>query len=471
LPFLDLISKGDEIAPYTCQIEANEDENFDYAAVELWAPSDCHKVRGILCLILHPLGRGGSTLAHPAPWIKLANHTHCALMAVSFAQSDDPTADWCHAERGTGRALFAALDVLTQKTGIPNLTTAPITIAGVCAAGQFAFHLTAFAPNRIAAFVTIGGGKHDLSKVEAAAKIPALIVVTPDGSPYAIHNLNTLYSEGLSRSAPWRCISENVSNYNAGTCSTKVFSFLESSLDGLADSPQLFKSNQIAEPGPPQYLPVSICGKKLPTLGAAQPVIITLDKIDSSSAEKPTCSLEVSSDPDSPSDAIFVPSRDPILHTDVQKTMPGHWKLNCWLDQEQMPIGSLQIELPIRFTSGGRQILGGTKAILHCSVTGEVMCIPRNLNLGVLKLGETVKISLHFVAKNSVPIFIGSVTSTYPWIKMTSSLANGTPEFWCIVTPPDEAQGEGFGGYLQIKLQSPTQRTLRILYYGSVASK
>jgi pimeloyl-ACP methyl ester carboxylesterase len=465
-PFLDSESRGDEAAPYTCQIEARQDENFDYAAVELWAPASTREVRGILCLVLHPLGHGGAKLAHPAPWIEMANRRGCALMAISFAQSDDPTANWSYAERGTGRALLAALDVLAQETDIPSLKTAPITIVGVCAAGQFAFHLTAFAPTRIKAFVTIGGGKHDLSKIEAAAKASALIIVTPDRAPYAVSNLNALYSKGRSYSAPWVRISENISNYDAGTCSAEVLSFLESSLEPSTDQSKMFRMDVAMEPAASRYLPISICGEKLPILAEVDPATITLKNFDSSPEGKPTCSLEVNSTPKSTLDDIFVPIQDSILHTKVEKTAPGQWKLDCWVDQKELPIGSSRVEVPIRFIDENKQILGGIHATLNCSVSGEVACIPSNLNFGTMKSGKVFKIPLHLVSKSDAPILISSIESTYPWIQMTSSSVNG--DYPCTATPPADIQGQGFAGYFQVKLLSPAHRSLRIFYYGTI---
>jgi pimeloyl-ACP methyl ester carboxylesterase len=471
LPPLVAAEKIDEIAPYDCQIEAKENENFNYSSVELWVPHGCREVRGILCLVLHPLDQGGATLAHPTPWIELANREGCALMAISFAQSSDSSLNWSRAEQGTGRALFAALDVLAQKTGISNLATSPITIAGVCAAGQFAFHLTAFAPTRITAFVTIGGGKHDLSKVEAAAKAPALIVVTPD-RPYAIRNLDALYSEGRAHSAPWYRLSENISNYDAGLCASDVLSFLDSSLAHFKDaSHNPLPANGTMETGPLRYLPVSICGKKLPILGIVQPVTIALGRIDSFSPVKPTCTLEVDCSPGSDVDAIYVPSRSPALQTEIRKTTPGHWNIICQIDQKKLPIGFSRLAVPIRFLHKAKQIPGGALASLTCFVTGDVTWTPQDLNLGALEPGKVFEIPLSFVNKRAAPIQIESVTSTHNWVQFTSSLVNGTPEFRCTVTPPTDIQGQGFGGYLQIKLRSPTYQFLRIFYYGYVNRK
>ena len=460
-------SQASEVTPVTCQVEANSNENFDYAAVKLWN-AESPGLRGILCLVLHPLGAGGSTLVYPGPWIEFANRSHCALMAISFAQSDDPTANWCQAERGTGRALFAALDVLAKKTGNPSLKTVPITIAGVCAAGQFAFHLTAFAPNRIRAFVTIGGGKHDLSKVAAAARIPALIVVTPDRAPYAVANLNALFAEGNSCAAPWRKVSENISNYDAGRFSANALSFLEWSLENPIDSSKAAGPNTAMDSKMSQFLPVSICGERLPELGEVQPSSVTLNKINLLSDSIPTCSFMVSSTPNSTIDNIGIVNQNLILSARVEKIATGQWKVTCCLDRSKIPLGSSRVDVPVRFFRGNKQILGGTRTVLNLTATGEVVCIPAVLNLGTIKTGQPLDAKFHIVSQSAGPILISTIKSTYPWIQMESSPGDGPTAFSCKATPPPEFQGEGFGGYFQIKLQSPTLRDLRIFYFGVV---
>jgi pimeloyl-ACP methyl ester carboxylesterase len=309
---------SNDVIPKICEIEARQNENFDYAAVELWN-AELPDLRGVLCLVLHPLGHGGSTLAHPEPWIELAKRCHCAVMSVSFAQSDDPTANWCQAERGTGRALLAALDILAKETGNSSINTAPITVVGVCAAGQFSFHLAAFAPERIHAFMTIGGGKHDLSKVAAAGQAHALIVVTPDRPPYAVTNLEALYAAGVSRGSPWQKTSEPISNYDAGNFFTQGLSFLESSLkNSTSDSKTADAST--ASSSTPEFLPVSICGQKLVNLAEVLPSMVRLDKINLLSGDVPTCSLEIrSNEGENLVDNIFIPERDPILSTSITK--------------------------------------------------------------------------------------------------------------------------------------------------------
>jgi hypothetical protein len=141
----------------------------------------------------------------------------------------------------------------------------------------------------------------------------------------------------------------------------------------------------------------------------------------------------------------------------------------CRLDRNKLSLGPLHMEVPIRYLRMGNEMLGGTTTSLTGFVTGEIECVPRNLNLGALEAGKTLETKIRLVSKNQTSIKIGAITSTLPWIKaMPHSGADGTMELWCSVNPPVEFRKNGFSGYLQIQMESPTHQLLRVLYYGQL---
>jgi hypothetical protein len=453
---------------YESQIEAGPDENFEFAAVQLWMPTVPEKVRGVLCVILHPLGQGASLLADPEPWIELARSENCALMSVSFAQSDDLTRDWCRAEQGTGRAVLASLSDIALQSGVPSLTTVPVVAVGVCAAGQFAFHLAAFASSRVASFVTIGGGKHDLSKVEAAAAVSALLVTTPDRGPSATQNLQSLYTEGKSLSAPWQVESEPIAQYNAGRCSSRVISFLRCQLAGLGKSAsERTEVNLHLDTAPGTWLPISICGIKLPQVTVNPPTLL-LEPLNSSAGIQ-TQSFTLVAAPKSSVATILTFQSDGAIQTSVREKSPYQWNLECRFDPEKLPLGPFKLAISIRYLAkNNKRILGGERAVLCGFITGSVTWQPVSLNFGPVEAGHASIAFVKIGSRDGGPVRIGEVGCPYPWIEATSSSGPGNTVIKCEARPPLSAKGEEFAGYIRVEMWSPVRRSIKLFCCGSV---
>jgi hypothetical protein len=456
---------------YECQIEARASDNFDYAAVQLWAPPGVKKIRGILCIVLHPLDKGGSRLAYPEPWVRFAWQEKSALLVISFAQSDDLSRDWCRADRGTGHAFFQALDVLKERAGIVNLSTAPITILGVCAAGQFAYHLAAIAPDRVRAFVTIGGGRHDLSKIATAAHISGLIVIATDRSEEAIENLESLYLQGRAHQAPWLRDYETIQQYDKGFCSDRILAYIKSRL-AFADDDGHRGMSQESTTGARKYLPWSVCGERLPVLGRSTPIKVDLGSVDTRYSNLLTCGFEIQSILGSRADDIFVAARSSAVRTSVDKISAGRWAITCQLDYANLPLGPLKFDVPIRFLQSSKQLLGGDTVSFTGFLTGDVGASPRSLNIGGVGAGKSKKISV-FLTSNSSPITDLHVASMHNWIKVSFRKSTENRfELICNLDPPNDLVGKEFSGYLQASWrQSAGDRQMRIYYYGFVLDK
>ena len=457
---------AEPVTLYETQIEGGASGNFDYAIAQLWVSPPCHVVRGVLCIVLHPLGQRGSRLAHPGPWIDLARREHCALMAISFAPSNDPTRNWCCADQGSGRALLTSLDVLARKSGIASLSTAHLVMAGVCAAGQFGFHFAAFAPGRVTSFVTIGGGKHDLSKIGLASSASALVVVTPDRGVRAVQNLQSLYACGHALTASWKSVSEPIAKYDAGYCSSNVISFLQSALAHLWTSDHSIVVDKVN--APTRYLPISICGEKLSLQAIALPTRIILPQSTPPSSVQ-TCFFDVERIQNSSIDAINILTQSDAVRATAVNIGTGKWRVRCVVNQEKLLLGTSNLELSIRFLKQGSQVLGGIKETLTDFVEGDLRWNPRNIDFGVLTPGMPSSVRIQISSKYHIPIVIEQITCKQAGVKIASHIGtDGDSELWCTATPSACSQGTGFSGYLEVKLKSPHQRSLRIFYYGSI---
>jgi hypothetical protein len=397
----------------------------------------------------------------------MARKENCAFMSISFAQSDDETLDWCRADSGTGRALLASLTNISYKSGVPALAHSPLVVVGVCAAGQFAYHLAAFAPTRVASFVTIGGGKHDLSKFKGTISIPALLIATPDRGLVPVQNLLSLYAEGKQFSAPWEMASEPIARYDAGMCSSRVTSYLSQRLVDLGhlSHPVVDSSSNST-----LWLPISIRGVRLPMEVSILPSVQSLGTLNPSTGVQ-TLSFAIQAAPNAVVDTLSTISSNEALQASLSKKGPRQWQLECLVDSTKLPLGPSNNTVKVRFSAQGKQLLGGAQAFVSGFVTGPLSWQPHSLNFGFLKPGQIVIAFLTLSSRNKAPVKIEEVASPYPWIKVTDQITQRGTIVKCMVCLPINDCKEGFAGYLRLKLLMPAHRSLKILCFGSVDSK
>jgi hypothetical protein len=232
---------------------------------------------------------------------------------------------------------------------------------------------------------------------------------------------------------------------------------------------RLLKAVPIA--GSPSYLPISICGQKLPAEVAIEPRTVTLGDIDCLSSSPITCSFDVRRTSVTDIDSIFVPKLASTLSTNIYQTADGGWRVVCSLDRNKLALGPLNIDVPVRYKRNDATVVGGINISLNGYVTGDVVCVPRALAFGTVETGKTSECKLQIIPKSQYPLEIGTITSTVSWVHAAPQKAvNGAIELRCNVTPPNRLglETNSFGGYLNIQLKSPKPQLFRILFYGSI---
>lgn len=496
--------------PYEVQIESRTEDNFRYAAVQCWLPANRKEVRGILCIVLHPDGMNGRILKSPEPWWDLASSHGFALVGASFVEPADPTKYWFQANRGSGRALLKALDELADQSGLSALRKSPILIAGVCAAGQFAYEFAGFAPDRIAAFVTIGGGKHDIGLAAKAATTPGLLIAAPDRGDWAVENMLSLFSEGRKSSAPWALSLERIKEYDAGKSSNLTARFLASvmtyirkarkvdwgtgdtvilPLDRLSETRAGTLIKRLADGGLTCCFPnqataqtwlannteysmvPSFLGVALPVRGTTQPRI-ELGRIDLAPDGSGTATVKVDiSCLPGMADAVAVPAVE-RLRTESQISSIGQskWRARCRLNLTGLPSGAFTTDLPVRFLKDGKLMLGGLTTLLSGTIVGDVQVTPRAITFGSIRIGEYRSVKIKLASQSNTPIKISKIESDLPdWIAAkVKTDGHSTVEIQCDAQPPLQSSKKQFGGYLTIKLKSTYEQKVRLFCFGSI---
>ncbi|HYG78176.1 MAG TPA: hypothetical protein VEK08_24435 [Planctomycetota bacterium] len=121
----------------------------------VWIPDGVQKIRGV---IVHQHGcgegacKGGRTAAYDLHWQELARKWDCALLGPSYQQPEKADCrKWCDPREGSVKAFLRALKELGEKSGHPELETAPWCLWGHSGGGFWASILQTMYPDRIVA--------------------------------------------------------------------------------------------------------------------------------------------------------------------------------------------------------------------------------------------------------------------------------------------------------------------------------
>jgi poly(3-hydroxybutyrate) depolymerase len=154
--------------------------NFDKAQFRLWMPRDVPRVRAVLVLV--PGSNGdGRAMAEDSVWQAFAAKNRLAIVACRFTDKRHDQGfieEYVDVARGSGQALFDALAKFAGRSKHAELASAPLLLWGMSAGGQFDYELTAWHPERVAAFVVNKGGIYYTALTSRAARaVPGMLFI------------------------------------------------------------------------------------------------------------------------------------------------------------------------------------------------------------------------------------------------------------------------------------------------------
>lgn len=447
--------------PLEFQIDGGLEDNFRYLAAQCWLPKT-ENIRGILCVVLHPDGSNGRTIVRDREWRELAHAYDAALMAVSIVPSNDMTKTWFDASKGSGSGLLKAVSKIAQKSRRPDLETAPLLVVGVCAAGQFSYEFTAFRPDRTMGFVTIGGAKHRVEIAASAAKIPSLLIITPDRGIDATANLEALSTLGQLYRAPWHRGSGLISVYDSGGVDQMVTSFVRELLAKQASNRNLCWNRQVfpAEHGLEllaQRTTPSFLGKPLPIVASAN------------STQTPNgtqrISIRVRSNQKSAFDNLYVPEHIPCLTT-TSRIAKDEWQIDLKVDSDHLPNGTFQFEVPVRFSKSGKSLLGGLQVPVSGTISGDIYSRPSTVRINWTDANRASTFEL--LSRNKLAVSGVEVERVVPdFVTARLVEAEGVR---VIIAPREDATQlpKTFAGHLILRATSDTHQRIKVPFYGSI---
>jgi len=189
-------------ATFDHEIVPGKKDNFDKAAFRFWVYYDIAKVKGIVCVALGINGDSRPEVDEPV-WREFARKHQLAVVGVFLRSPENAIIQYWRAERGSGAALVASLDALAEKSGHPEIASAPLLMWGHSAGGVFNFGFACYAPERVLAFATIKEGLYDSPVSDEARAVPGLFIVGEKDRPHRIIGANKAVFENRQRGARW----------------------------------------------------------------------------------------------------------------------------------------------------------------------------------------------------------------------------------------------------------------------------
>lgn len=497
------------------QIEPRGGENFAFAQYKLWLPADPQKTAGILSVVLHPHGEAGVRFDDPAPWVKMAARHQCALLSISFVKQGDDRLPWCRAASGTGRALLQAIDDSATERGLPNLREAPLVVAGICEAGQFAYEFAAFAPRRVRAFLTMGGARHRLDLARQAAGASGLLIAPTDrNEAVTVANLCALFSKGQKAGAPWIFSAEPIGRYDEGGCSELSAAFLETSLAHLdeqaagggteAGSTGVVVES-IRQRGPPMkdypantasqlqkmFSSDAVCrfvdGRVAKTWQAAesndqrklsfvsvplhgiavvQPRVVELGTsvFDGGLMPDVEAKFTVQVEPEAHVDDVKVVSGAGNGQFNCHREEEGKWKVECRFQTTGCPCGGYSFEVPIRCFHEGRTIAGGLCARVIGQIRGDIRAEPTLINFDESDSQGGERLVRFRSASGARVELLGIGADTPKWIRAEVKDSDQCQvRMQSATNPPSDEPDPSTSGYLVFRVRGKDEETIKVL--------
>ena len=195
--------------PTTLDESAKPGANYEKADFRFWAPDGIARLDGIL--VLNPGSNGeGRQMASDPVWRQWAASHKLAIVATHLTDKvPSIVEDYADVSKGSGPALFHAIDRFAKRSKHPELAKAPLILWGMSAGGEVNYELAAWKPERIAAFVVNKGNFYYTGIASKATRaVPALLFVGNDDLQYRITAVTGIFSMNRRPGALWALVQE-----------------------------------------------------------------------------------------------------------------------------------------------------------------------------------------------------------------------------------------------------------------------
>jgi len=185
--------------------------NYDKAEFRFWYPHDAGPLRA--ALVLMPGSNGdGRPAAEDTVWQAFATKNKLALVACRFTDRKHDQGfieEYANVSQGSGQALLDAITRFASRSQHPEIATAPLLLWGMSAGGEFNYELTAWKPERVAAFIVNKGNFYYTALVSPAARaVPGMLFVGGKDLEFRTNTITGLFAVNRRGGALWALAEE-----------------------------------------------------------------------------------------------------------------------------------------------------------------------------------------------------------------------------------------------------------------------
>lgn len=195
--------------PTTLDEVAPPGANYDKAEFRFWAPEGVAKLDGILVLNPGSNGEGRQQASDPV-WREWAARHKLAIIGTHFTDKKPSfVEDYADVSKGSGPALFNAINAFAKRSNHPELANAPIVLWGMSAGGEVNYELAAWKPERVAAFVVNKGNFYYTGTASKATQaVPGLLFVGMTDLEYRTTAVTGIFAMNRRPGALWALVRE-----------------------------------------------------------------------------------------------------------------------------------------------------------------------------------------------------------------------------------------------------------------------
>jgi poly(3-hydroxybutyrate) depolymerase len=185
--------------------------NFAIAQFRFWAPPGDGPLRAVL--VLNPGSNGdGRPQAADTVWQAFATKHRLAIVATRFTDKPHEQGffeDYIAVSKGSGDAFLAALGHFAERSGHPEVASAPFLLWGMSAGGQFNYEFVAWKPERVIGFVVNKGGVYYSALLSRdARRVPGILFTGGKDLEFRTNTINGLFAVNRRGSALWALAEE-----------------------------------------------------------------------------------------------------------------------------------------------------------------------------------------------------------------------------------------------------------------------
>jgi len=163
-------------------------------------------VRALVILVPGSNGDGRGQVDDPF-WQTFAARRRLGLVGCRFTDTPHDQMfieHYVDVSKGSGQALLDALTSLARKSSHAEIASAPLLLWGMSAGGEFNYELTAWKPDRVAAFVVNKGNVYYTALAPLAARhVPGVLFTGENDLAFRVDAISGLFAINRRAGALW----------------------------------------------------------------------------------------------------------------------------------------------------------------------------------------------------------------------------------------------------------------------------